>query len=222
MKKYITLIKQKIKPKKGTIKMKNYICLNGQKIELSAEQLTEMRKSLGAGQIELSSLSPKETFKIGKHEFVVLEQIEGAAIVLLKDILGDSKFGDINNYNGSVVDAACEMFAAEIAEIIGAENLIEHRVELTADDGLKDYGAISRRMSLLTANDCRKYVDILDAHKLNKWWWTATAYSTPTHGDEDLVKCVSPSGFIGYGSGSDGNDGIRPFCILKSNIFVSE
>ena len=222
MKKYITLIKRNINPKKGKIEMENYICLNGQKIELSDEQLTEMRKSLGAGQIKLSSLSPKDTFKIGKHEFIVLEQIEGAAIILLKDTLGDSKFGDTNNYNGSVVDATCEKFAAEIAEIIGAENIIEHIVDLVADDGLKDYGAISRRMSLLTANDCRKYIEILDAHKLGKWWWTATAYSAPAHGDKDFVKCVSPSGLIYDGGSYVSNFGVRPFCILKSNIFVSK
>lgn len=202
--------------------MKNYICLNGQKIELSAEQLEKMRKSLGVGQIELSSLSPKDTFKIGKHEFIVLEQIEGASIVLLKETLGDSKFGNVNNYNGSVVDSICEKLADEIAEIIDAENVIEHTVDLTADDGLKDYGTIERRMSLLTANDCRSYVEILDAHKLEKWWWTATAYSTPAHGEEYFVKCVSPSGYIGNWDCIYSNIGVRPFCILKSNIFVSK
>ena len=202
--------------------MKNYICLNGQKIELSGEQLEKMKTSLGIGQIELSSLSPKDTFKIGKHEFIVLEQIEGASMVLLKETLGDSKFGDVNNYNGSIVDAACEKFADEIADMIGAENIIEHTVDLTADDGLKDYGTIERRMSLLTANDCRSYVEILDAHKLDKWWWTATAYSTPAHGDEDLVKCVSPSGNFNYGISNRNIFGVRPFCILKSHIFVSK
>ena len=202
--------------------MKNYICLNGQKIELSCEQLEKMKTSLGIGQIELSSLSPKDTFKIGKHEFIVLKQIEGSSIVLLKETLGDSKFGDTNNYNGSVVDEVCEKFADEIADIIGAENIIEHTVDLTADDGLKDYGTIKRRMSLLTADDCRSCVEILDAHKLDKWWWTATAYSTLAHGDEDLVKCVSPSGVIGIRFSNDINRGVRPFCILKSHIFVSK
>jgi hypothetical protein len=202
--------------------MKNYICLNGQKIELSSEQLEKMKTSLGIGQIELSSLSTKDTFKIGKHEFIVLEQIEGSSIVLLKETLGDSKFGDVNNYNGSIVDAVCEKFADEIADIIGAENIFEHIVDLTADDGLKDYGTIERRMSLLTANDCRRYVEILDAHKLDKWWWTVTAYSTPAHGDEELVKCVSPSGSIDYGCRDDYRSGVRPFCILKSHIFVSK
>ena len=202
--------------------MKNYICLNGQKIELSCEQLEKMKTSLGIGQIELSSLSPKDTFKIGKHEFIVLKQIEGSSIVLLKETLGDSKFGDVNNYNGSIVDATCEKFADEIADIIGAENIIEHTVDLTADDGLKDYGTIERRMSLLPANDCRSYVEILDTHKLDKWWWTATAYSTPAHGDEDLVKCVSPSGYFNYWFSHDDGYGVRPFCILKSHIFVSK
>lgn len=202
--------------------MENYICLNGQKIELSGEQLEKMRKSLGIGQIELSSLCPKDTFKIGKHEFIVLEQIEGATMVLLKETLGDSKFGDTNNYNGSVVDEACEKFADEIADIIGSENIIEHTVDLTADDGLKDYGTIERRMSLLTANDCRSCVEILDAHKLEKWWWTSTAYSTPTHGDEDIVKCVSPSGYVSNWISINDYFGVRPFCILKSNIFVSK
>ena len=202
--------------------MKNCIYLNGQKIELSAEQLDKIRSALGVGQIELSSLSPKDIFKIGKHEFIVLEQIEGATKVLLKETLGDSKFGDTNNYNGSVVDEVCEKFADEIADIIGAENIIEHTVDLTADDGLKDYGTIKRRMSLLTADDCRSCVEILDAHKLDKWWWTATAYSTLAHGDEDLVKCVSPSGNFNYRSGNSYDFGVRPFCILKSNIFVSK
>ena len=195
--------------------MKNYICLNGQKIELSSEQLEKMKTSLGIGQIELSSLSPKDTFKIGKHEFIVLEQIEGSSIVLLKETLGDSKFGDVNNYNGSIVDAVCEKFADEIADIIGAENIIEHIVDLTADDGLKDYGTIERRMSLLTANDCRRYVEILDAHKLDKWWWTATAYSTPAHGDEELVKCVSPSGVIIHGNGDYNYRRCSPVLYLK-------
>ena len=202
--------------------MKHCIYLNGQKIELSAEQLDKIRSALGVGQIELSSLSPKDIFKIGKHEFIVLEQIEGATMVLLKETLGDSKFGDTNNYNGSVVDDACEKFADEIADIIGAENIIEHTVDLTADDGLKDYGTIERRMSLLTADDCRSCVEILDAHKLEKWWWTSTAYSTPAHGDEDIVKCVSPSGNVNRRSSYYYSNGVRPFCILKSNIFVSK
>ena len=104
---------------------------------------------------------------------------------------------------------------------MGAENLIGHTVDLTADDGLKCYGSVTRKMSLLTAEQYRKYVYLIDEHKLDKWWWLATAWSTPKHDDTSWIKCVSPRGNIYYGI-YDRNSGVRPFCILKSNIFVSK
>lgn len=114
----------------------------------------------------------------------------------------------------------CIDFGCEIANIIGKDNLIEHTVDLTADDGLKCYGKIKRRMSLITANLYRRYVEIIDKYKLNYCWWTVTAYSTPKHNHTSWVKCVSPYGSVGD-NGCNGNFGVRPFCILNSNIFVS-
>jgi len=67
----------------------------------------------------------------------------------------------------------------------------------------------------------RQFVDILDEHKIDAWWWLATPYSTPRHEHTSWVKCVSPSGYIGYG-GYYHCRGVRPFCILNSNIFVSK
>lgn len=178
----------------------NYLSINNQRIELTAEQVKaiEAAFSVEAG-IRLSDIAPGETFKLGKYEFFVLEQIEDNTAVLLKDLLNDSeKFGSNNNYNGSHVDELCCAFGGEIEEIVGKDNIVEHEVDLTADDGLKDYGSIARKMSLITANDYRRWVEIIDKQKLDKWWWLATAYSTPTHDDDDWVKCVSPSGIINY------------------------
>ncbi len=201
--------------------MKNYICFNDEKIELTAEQVAEMKKALGIAEVKLSDIPTGETFKIKEHEFIVLEHSKETTAVILKDLLYENKvFGKTNNYKNSHVDDICNDFGIEIANIIGKENLIEHTVDLTADDGLKDYGKIKRKMSLITADLYRRYVDTLDKHKTKKWWWLSTAYSTPTHGYSSLVKCVSPSGSINY------HDyifsiGVRPFCILNSNIFVS-
>ena len=204
--------------------MKNYIVLNGKKIKLTEEQVAEMQKSFGVGEVKLSSIPTGETFKIGKHEFVVLEHSKDTTAVILKDLLYTSeKFGSSNNYNNSNADKLCNCFGKEIEHIIGDDNLIEHTVDLTADDGLKDYKFVKRKMALITANNYRRYVETLDKHKLDYWWWTATAYSTPTHGYEYAVKCVSPSGSINYiNCINRGNYGVRPFCILKSNILVSK
>ena len=199
--------------------MENYIKLNNQKIELTDEQVREIQKSFGISNIVYDK--ENGTAKIGKYEFIILEDYGGQVMVLLTDTLCDSQgFGKNNNYNGSYVDEICNKFADEIGSIIGKENLIEFNVDLTSDDGLKDYGVIKRKAALLTAEQCRKYVDILDKFKLDKYWWLVTAQSTPTHTQYNWVRCVSPDGFINYGNYYV-NLGVRPFLIFKSNIFES-
>ena len=207
--------------------MENYIMFKGQKIELTEEQITQiergvMRESCGCvPQINLAEIPAGETFKIGKYEFVVLEHCEDGTNVILKDLLKENEeFGDCNNFKDSNVDRICSEFAIEIGNIVGLDNLLVHTVDLTSDDGLKCYGTTNRRMSLLTTDLYRRWVEILDKHKLNKWWWLVTSYSTPKHDGDEWIKCVAPSGIIGN---NDGNDyrGVRPFCILKSDIFVS-
>lgn len=202
--------------------MKNYIKINNQKIALTDEQVKEIQQSFGIEQIKLANVAVGEIVKIGKYEFIVLEHSKDTTAVILKDLLFESKeFGKDNNYKASYVDNLCGDFADEISEIIGKDNLIEHTVDLTSDDGLKDYGKIKRSMSLLTTDLYRRYVEILDKYKVKKWWWLATAFSTPKHDPDNWVKCVSPSGCINSSSYFH-NCGVRPFCILNSNIFVSK
>ena len=202
--------------------MGNYIVINGVTYDL-VEREGEGNapgSDLVAGT-KLCDVAVKDTFKIGEHEFVVLEHSGDTTAVILKELLIERKgFGKNNNYDGSYVDGECNKFAAEIAALIGKENLVEHTVDLTSDDGLKDYGKVKRRMSLLTADLYRRYVEVLDVHKIDKWWWLATAYSTPGHSHTSWIKCVAPSGGISYDYYFS-VCGVRPFCILKSNIFVS-
>ena len=202
--------------------MENYLMLNGKRIELTEEQISDVRRSFGIGDVQLSSLKSAETFKIGDYEFFMLEQLEDRAVVLLKNFLqNEVQFGENNNYNGSNADKLCVEFGNQIESLVGVGNLIEHTVDLTSDDGLKCYGTVVRKMSLLTAQQYRNYVYCIDENKLNKWWWLATAYSTKKHDDDSWVKCVSPLGYF-YNYNCSDSIGVRPFCILKSNIFVSK
>ena len=199
--------------------MEIYI-INGQRIELTEEQIAEIERFLGVAKVKLADIPVGETFKIGKYEFIVLEQYSDETAIILKDLIKKSeKFGDCNNFNDSNADHICKKFADEIEGIVGVESLTLHTVDLTSDDGLKCYGVIERKMSLLTTEMYRYYVEILDRYKLDKWWWLATAYSTPKHDNDNWVKCVAPSGGIYFYSYYD-VIGVRPFCILKSNIFV--
>lgn len=205
------------------MKKENYLCLNGKKIELTKEQLKQIQDSISK-KTKLSEREVGEIVTIGEHEYIVLEQNEltGTTFLLMKDLLEDkTTFGDSADYKTSNVKKMLDKFALELEKEVGEDNVIEHIVDLTSNDGLKDYGKTNAKVSLLTCDLYRKFVYIIDKFKLDKWWWLATAFSTPAHGYEKLVFCVSPLGVVDYYNFSYYYYGVRPFCILNSNIFVS-
>lgn len=173
----------------------------------------------------LSEVAVGDTFKVGKFEFIVLEQDEKneETKVLLKDFWKTAKFDNsTNNYkNSSIRQELNDEFLNEIANEVGKNNIILHWVDLTADDGREDYNACNDYISLLTCDDYRKYVYILDKYRITSdWWWLATPYSTSSNGYNYTVRCVLRDGALNYGNCVYG-DGVRPFCIFKSGIFVS-
>lgn len=200
--------------------MKNYLCINGKKIALTEEQL----KQIGIVKEPIATLSlDGKTAKIGDYEFIVLKNNGDTVELLLKNSLCDRKFDDdIKNFAESDVREYLDDFADIIANLVGEENIVKHTVDLTTLDGLKDYGSCECRVSLLTSRQYADNVYAIDEFKLDKWWWLANAWSAEKHDIQTLVCCVSPSGRIGNDSYDYDDIGVRPFCILKSNIFVSK
>lgn len=203
--------------------MGNYFLNDGKKIELTREQTAKIQQLLAGDSLKrkLGDVLVGGTFKVGTHEFIVLEHTEAGTACLRKDVICNMDFGTTNNFAKSEVREKLAEFAAEIEVIVGEGTLVEHTVDLTSDDGLDDYGKCTAKASLLTAQMYRKYVRIIDNYKLDCWWWLATAYSTATHEDAEWVKCVSPRGLIYSDDYYGGGGGVRPFCIFVSDIFVS-
>ena len=126
--------------------MSDYIVIQGQKIELTQDMAEEIQKMICPPEEKrpLAEIAEGETFKIGGYEFIVLEQTGDTTAVILKELYGKkTQFGESNNFSGSTVDGICEKFADELAKLIGSDALIEHEVDLTADDGLKDCGTLN-------------------------------------------------------------------------------
>ena len=200
--------------------MKNYLCVNGKKTELTKEQM----KQLGILNEPVAVMSEDETtVKIGDYEFIVLKHDKalGTVELLLKSSLQSMQFGDTNDYRASKVREVVEKFGEEIEKFVGADNLIEHTVDLVALSGLKDFGTIKAKTSLLTLDKARENIETLDKHTLDCWWWLATPLSNKKHDIEYAVMCVSPLGNLSNFNCDYCNFGVRPFCILKSNIFKS-
>lgn len=205
------------------MKTKNYICLNGQKIEIGEDKLSEIKKTLGVKDrfyIEINGRGEKIA-RIGEYDFLVLECREDIVVLILKSLYKNADFGFNNDFRCSNVLKICQEFADKIAAIVGIENLGRFRVDLTSDDGLQDYGYADVYCTILTADMYRNFVEILDIDRLDKCWWLATPNSTPRHGDDEWVKCVSSSGRICTADCNLIDYGVRPLIILKSDIFES-
>ena len=107
-------------------------------------------------------------------------------------------------------------FIEKIADEIGEENIIPFNRNLLSLDGQTEYGECEDKVSLLTVDEYRKYRSLI-SNTADYWWWLVTPWSTPCNDCKTAAAVVSSSGKFGYyDCGSV--FGVRPFCILKSNI----
>ena len=174
-------------------------------------------KDLFDKKVKLASVPVGQTFKIGGEEWIVLEHFKDTTICLRKELLlVKFKFDDTtNNFSKSYINHFLNAhYAQKLLKLVG-NNLCEHTVDLTADDGLRDYKKCKAYVSLLTCELYRKYTDIMLKYNPEQWWWLATAYSTPTRGYGMLVRYVLNIGTLDDDYCNDCG-GVRPFCILKS------
>ena len=94
-------------------------------------------------------------------------------------------------------------------------------LDLTSVDMQNEFGTCKCKVRLITFDEARKYNDLIDDKDLTDWWWTCTPWSTEERGWSRSLAVVSSSGFFNDYFCYYGNC-VRPFCILKSNIFVSK
>lgn len=185
---------------------------------LKSEEKKEKEKVI------LGSLKPGETFMIGEHEFIVLEQNYETTNVISKNLMAQNvRFdGDTRDYNKSSLKKYIdEKIKPIILENVGAGNLVEHSVPLTSVDNQNEFNDCICEVRPITFDEAREYNDLLVNEDLPDYYWTLTPWSTAERGCKYFIVVVSPSGHINYVNCYI-NDGMRPFCILKSNIFVSK
>ena len=174
-------------------------------------------------KVQLSELKAGDAFETSFGEMIVLENSDGKATVITKGFVKDSqKFDkDLPNFGVSEIE---KYLSSEVLEVFekefGSENIIEDITEIYSVD-MQWYFTYAGKVRLLTFDEARKYNDLIVNEELPRWYWTMTPWSTKERGWDYSVAVVSPSGGI-CNIGCDDYDGVRPVCILKSNIFVSK
>lgn len=193
-------------------------------LDMARELVKKLEEEEKQSKVQLSTLNPGEIFKIGEYDFIVLEQCEERTAVISKGFMAENvKFDDDSiNYKESNLKKVIENLIQPVIEKeVGSKNLIEHEVDLTSVDMQDEFAGFKCKVRPITFDEARLYNNLLVNKNLNDWWWTCTPCSTEDRGWKYSITVVAPSGGISSRS-CDGSIGVRPFCILKSNIFVSK
>lgn len=193
-------------------------------LEVARELVRQLEEAERKNKVELSTLAPGDVFEIGKNDFIVLEQMSFETKVISKDFMAENIVydEDSRDYNESNLKKVIEDEIQPIIESeVGENNLVEHTVELTSVDMQHEFDDCKCKVRPITFDEARKYNNLLPNKELDDWWWTCTPWSTAERGCKYSIAVVSSAGnvdssncFIGFG--------VRPVCILKSNIFVSK
>lgn len=215
------------KKKKGTKNMRITIdranvSVEGGKVIIDLDS-AQLENILNADKVQLSTLKPKDEFKIGDEVFIVLEQSDNGTKVISKEFAYINKaFGDCSDWKKSPIRTLLNGdYFNKIAKLVGASNIISMECDLTSSDGLDDYGTCNDKISLLSVSEYTKYHKILGL-KSNypDRWWTITPISTPSNDYARSVCCVCSNGVLSwFGCGCCG--GVRPFLSLEPSILVS-
>ena len=173
-------------------------------------------------KIALKNATRGTAFDYAGQSWILLENDDGRALCLSKDIIETRAFdeGNCNNFavasskeylNGAYLDNLLE-------DVNGPNAFLTTELDLTTDDGLKDYGTCNVTIFSLTVDQYRRNRDVIP--NADGWWWLSTAYSTASNGYEHSARLVGYDGALGGGLAFDGYYGLRPACYLDSDLLI--
>lgn len=154
------------------------------------------------------------------YNWIPIKEDKNGTYYLMDGSFENSEFGKSNNYADSYIRKRLSEsdLAKALMEKFG-DNLVSIETDLLSLDGLDDYGKVNGDILAIPTIDlyreCRKKIP-----NLGNWWWLSTPDSTPSGCGSGGVQYVNSDGNV-FCRWCDGSRAVRPFFILKSDIFVS-
>lgn len=182
-------------------------------------------------EVKLNALRRGDTFALAGINWKVLKELEPAHSGAVQNYFCEAA-EDIfqapfdengnNNWNNASLR---ERLNGDFLDALEKERpgILEFIVptyrDLTADDGLNDYGACLDKVTMLTADEYRETRDLHPAPE--HWRWLITPDGTPASSGTSYVRYVSSDGSLYSHYAYSGYRGVRPALTLKSDILVS-
>lgn len=169
---------------------------------------------------KIADLKPGTKFTYGKKNCMVLDHLDQGTLCMVLDSV-NCKFGKNNNYAESQLNA--ELNWTYLADWLndGAyfPDFVEMKVDLTADDGLDDYGKFRCFLAPRTCEQHRKYRKLIP--NPDELEWTVTAYSTESNKCSDSAYLVTATGSLcGYNYFVYYAHAVRPLFILNPSVLL--
>lgn len=180
---------------------------------------------------KLAMLSPGQIFNFAGEQFVVMEQRDGAAFVLLAQSKESCPFNDKDNAENRN-DYTCSTLKERIDKWVEAlprtsaeaAAILPFEVDLSCTDRSKSYGTITVKAAPLTLWQYGQFKELIPLNE-DDWYWLVTPWAcrwlrSPFAGSTDGVWCVYTDGDC---NGYDASylSGIRPALLLNSDLLVS-
>lgn len=180
---------------------------------------------------KLAKLSPGRIFNFAGEKFVVMEQRDGAAFVLLAQSKESCSFNDKddaenrNDYTRSTLKERIDKWVEALPRTSEeAAAILPFEVDLSCTDRSKSYGTITVKAAPLTLWQYGQFKELIPLNE-DDWYWLVTPWAcrwlrSPSAYDTGNVWFVYSNGFYSSRSAS-GSRGIRPALLLNSDLLVS-
>lgn len=167
---------------------------------------------------KIADLKPGTRFTYGTHNCMVLDHLEQGTLCMVLDSV-KCKFGQNNNYAESELKEYLNEWYLDSWLNDGAcfTDFVEMEVDLTANDGLDDYGKCRCFLAPRTCEQHRKYRKLIP--NPDGLEWTVTAYSTESNKCSYIVYQVTGTGGLNnIGINVIDAIGVRPLFILNPSV----
>lgn len=170
----------------------------------------------------LSELKPGDRFMYGGVEWVKFEDIGAGTLCLSAGVPFCRAFDEENRNDWRESSLRRELNGAFLDALVaeGADRgaFLDWESDLTADDGMTDYGTAVDKIALRSDALCRKYREITPP--VDEWCWNLTPWTCDASYSYN-VRGVHSSGAMSWSRAYSGSRGVRPICYPKSEILVS-
>ena len=117
---------------------------------------------------------PGEKFEYNGQKFIALGLEQGGLLAIAEKPIGDMPFDEDGRADWRTASLRSYL-NGDYLKKLGEGDLMPFTSDLTADDGMKDYGTTEDYVFLLSDALYRKYRDVIP--RFRTWWWTITPWS---------------------------------------------